>query len=172
MELCIGLFGTCGGSTWREPFIQRYQQDGITFFNPQVEEWNDECAANEARHMANDNIILFPVTGETTGVGSLSEVAFAILGCLNRDDQRDVVVYIEKDLHPELLTTLDKAHEKDAYRPRKLVAAHLKEQRFANLYVVDSLEEMLEVSVALYRAAEARMPLQRFNPHRRPDALV
>ena len=28
-EVTIGLFGTCGGSTWRDKFIERYDEEGI-----------------------------------------------------------------------------------------------------------------------------------------------
>jgi len=46
-QLCVGLFGTCGGSTWRNKFIERYNNEDIMFFNPQVEEWDPSMAAIE-----------------------------------------------------------------------------------------------------------------------------
>lgn len=68
--LAIGMFGTCGGSTWREKFIEKYEEQGMNYFNPQVENWTPECAVDEARHLAEDKIILFPVTqdAETPGL--------------------------------------------------------------------------------------------------------
>ena len=68
MKKCIGLFGTCGNSTWRQDtFIPRYlelgMKDGVDFFNPQVDDWDDVMAQNEADHLATDGIIIFPVTG-------------------------------------------------------------------------------------------------------------
>ena len=63
--LTIGMFGTCGGSKWREPFIEKYEELGISYFNPQVDNWTDQNAIVEARHLAEDKVILFPITNET-----------------------------------------------------------------------------------------------------------
>jgi hypothetical protein len=30
----IGLFGTCGNSTWREDFIELYNNEGLEYYNP------------------------------------------------------------------------------------------------------------------------------------------
>ena len=92
--LVIGMFGTCGKSRWREPFFERYQKESIEFFNPQVADWKPEDAVKEAEHLANDEVILFPVTSETYATGSLSEVGFSILQAIRLDDRRDFVVMI------------------------------------------------------------------------------
>lgn len=169
MKLCIGLFGTCGNSQWRVPFEERYTQEGITFYNPVVPDWTPDCAIEEAEHLANDAIILFPITGETTGMGSLSEVGFSILNAIKLDDRRDFVVFIEPDLDPELKDSIPPREAKDSVRARALVIQHLRKLQLSNVYVVSSLEEMLEVSVSLYSAAKVRVPLQKFNPHRLED---
>lgn len=160
--LCVGLFGTCGGSKWRAQFIERYAQEGISFFNPQVEDWKPEYAVQEAEHLANDTVILFPVTSETYGTGSLAETGFSIVNALRLDDRRDFVIMIEQKLDDGLSNA---EARKDSLRARALVKQHLKKLRLSNLYVVESLEEMLEVSITLYRAAEMREPLRKFNPH-------
>lgn len=160
--LCAGLFGTCGKSKWRAPFTERYAKEGITFFNPQVDDWTPECAVEEAKHLADDAVILFPITSETYATGSLAETGFSILNAIRLDDRRDFVILIEQKLDEELT---DEMARKESLRARALVREHLKKLRLSNLYVVDSLEEMLEVSITLYRAAEMREPLRRFNPH-------
>lgn len=165
MKLTIGLFGTCGGSQWRKPFADRYTQEGISFFDPQKPDWKPEDATIEAEHLAEDAIILFPVTGETTGAGSLSEVGFSILNAIRLDNQRDFVILIEPTLSQNLMDTLPPVHAKESLRARALVIQHLKKLRLSNLYLVSSLEEMLEVSVQLHKAAAIRVPLQALNPH-------
>lgn len=161
----IGLFGTCGGSRWREPFMKSYADRSIPFFNPQVDDWTPEMAQVEARHLAEDEIILFPVTGETYGTGSLSEVGFSILQAIRLDDRRDFVVLIE----PTLDISLDNAvARKESLRSRALVGEHLRKLRLTNLYVVDTLDQMLAVSLKLHEAAVLRAPLAMFNPHNRP----
>lgn len=158
----VGLFGTCGGSKWREPFMQKYGELGIDFFNPQVDDWKAELAQIEARHLAEDQIILFPVTNETYGTGSLAEVGFSILNAIKLDDRRDFVILVAKDLDERLD---DPVARKESLRARALVIEHLRKLRLSNLYLVDSLEQMLEVSTRLWEAAMIREPLKAFNPH-------
>ncbi|MBT4941670.1 MAG: hypothetical protein HOL80_01040 [Candidatus Magasanikbacteria bacterium] len=160
--LYIGLFGTCGNSQWRTPFMSHYNQEGIQFFNPQVEDWKPEDAVIEAEHLANDQVVLFPITGETYGTGSLAETGFSVLNAIRLEDRRDFVIMIEQELDDNLE---DAVARKESLRARALVKEHLKKLRLSNLYVVDSLQEMLEVSVTLYRAAEMRAPLGKYNPH-------
>jgi hypothetical protein len=38
--LCIGLFGTCDKNRWRDPFMAKYDELGISYFNPMVDDWN------------------------------------------------------------------------------------------------------------------------------------
>jgi hypothetical protein len=160
--LTIGLFGTCGGSKWRAAFMEKYEELGISFFNPQVENWKEEDAEIEAQHLADDKVILFPVTNETYGTGSLSEVGFSILNAIKLDDRRSFVVMIQKDLAPELD---DPIARKESLRARSLVFQHLRKLRLSNLYVVEKLDEMLDISIQLYRAAEIVFPLEKYNPH-------
>lgn len=157
----VGLFGTCGNSKWRDVFIERYQQLGISFFNPKVDDWQPERAIEEARHLAEDEIILFPITGETYGLGSLAEVGFSILQAIRLDDRRDFVIMIEMSLSEALS---DEVARMESLKGRALVMQHLKKLRFRNVYLVDTLSEMLEVSIRLYRAVEIKKPLERFNP--------
>lgn len=163
--LVVGLFGTCGGSKWRNPFMKKYEELGITCYNPQVEDWKPELAEVEAQHLAEDKVILFPVTNETYATGSLSEVGFSILNAIKLDDRRNFVVMIQKDLLPELD---DPIARKESLRARALVYEHLRALRLSNLYVVETLEEMLDISIALYNAAAITFPLERFNPHNIP----
>ena len=150
--LCVGLFGTCGGSKWRDSFMEKYKQEGIPFFNPQVNDWKPEDAVVEAKHLAEDAVILFPITSETYGTGSLAETGFSILNAIRLDDRRDFVIYIDMTLAPDLDNAVAR---KESLRARALVREHLKKLRLSNLYLVDSLSEMFEVSLALYRAAVA-----------------
>jgi hypothetical protein len=59
----------------------------------------------------------------------------------------------------------DPVARKESLRARALVGEHLRKLRLGNLYVVETIEEMLEVSITLYRAAEIVSPLEKFNPH-------
>ena len=159
--LKMGLFGTCGESRWRDSFKEKYTKMKIPFFDPNKLDWKEEDAIEEAENLAEDEIILFPITNETYGIGSLSEVGFSILQAIRLDDRRDFVVMIHQDLVAELN---DPVARKESLRARALVMQHLKKLRLKNLYVVDDLTEMLDVSIKLFEAAKLREPLSRYNP--------
>lgn len=145
--ITIGLFGTCGKSTWREPFIKKYTDLGISYFNPQVEQWDPIRAENEAKHLTTDDIILLPVTSESYGLGSLSEIGFSIIQTVKADDMRYFVLLADDKLSPELDNELVR---NESLRARALVNAHMKEVKAPNIFIVKSLEEMLELSLKLY----------------------
>lgn len=154
----IGLFGTCGTTTWRRDFIQTFDDLAIAYYNPQVDEWTPDLAKLEARHLVNDDIILFPVTGQTYGTGSLAETGFSILQVLksiqHAQTHRKVIVYIEQGLDPQLVADNPVA-AKESSRARALVAAHLDHVKDPNVYVVKSMQEMLALSIRLYPAVVA-----------------
>lgn len=148
---CIGLFGTCGSSTWRADFIQVYDAAKIRYFNPQVSDWKPEYADIEAEHLKRDEIILFPVTSETYGTGSLAEVGFSIIQAINANLNRYIVVMIAPDMDEALKA--DETAYKESLRARRLVTAHLKANPHPNVFVVDNLDDMLELSLSLLNVA-------------------
>ncbi|NQU83293.1 MAG: hypothetical protein HQ536_01135 [Parcubacteria group bacterium] len=94
----VGLFGTCGSpaSTWRQDiFIPELEKRGLSYFNPQVEEWSPEMAQREAEHMATDEVIVLLISKETHGYGSLAEGGWAILSTLLRGQK--LGIYVEED---------------------------------------------------------------------------
>lgn len=159
---CIGLFGTCGKSKWRDEFVKKYEELGITFFNPNVPDWKPELAVIEAEHLANDQILLFPITNETYATGSLAESGFSILNAIKLDDRRDLVMLIHQDLEQELKDE-NPTMAKESLRARALVTQHLKKQNLANLYVVSTIEEMLQVSVTLWESHQIRNKIKDFS---------
>jgi hypothetical protein len=159
---CIGLFWTCGTSTFRQDlFIPKYEslglRDGVDFFNPQVKDWDPNCAVLEAQHLAEDSLILFPVTSETYGLGSLSEVGFSIMHVLRLNTDRDLIVMIDQHLDPELMRSDVLA--KESLRARKLVLTHLKTLNLSSLFIVNDLQTMLDLSVELFKGQKTKLYL-------------
>jgi hypothetical protein len=165
-KLCVGMFGTCGTkeqSPWRSEFRKEYEGLDISFFDPQKDDWVPEDAIVEADHLAEDLVILFPVTSMTYGLGSISEVGFSILQAIKLDDRRDFIIKIDNFLDPSLN---DEVLIKESMRGRVLVIKHLEKLRLDNVYVVDDLQQMLNLSIELYWIAEKRQRFAKFNPHR------
>jgi len=147
--MTVGLFGTCGNSTWRESFIEVYDNKGIDYFNPVKDDWKAEDAKIEANHLANDEIILFPVTDETLGLGSLGEVGFSILQAIKLDSNREIVVMITDDLNDVAKGYFEESMIRESIKMRALIKAHLNKLNYPNVYLVDSLNDMLMVSLEM-----------------------
>ena len=161
MKDCIGLFGTCGGSKWRDPFMGNYKIRNIPFFNPQVDNWTPECAVVEAEHLAEDAIVLFHVTSETYATGSLAEVGFSILNAIKLDARRDVIVMIDNDVLPEL-EEKNPVAAKESKRARALVIAHLSKAKLDNVYMTRTLNDMHYLSIKLYNLYKERIALREY----------
>ncbi|PNG50519.1 hypothetical protein CHC07_06049 [Variovorax sp. B4] len=98
----FGLFGTCGPSSWRRAFRTALEARGVTYFDPQVESWTPELAPLEALHLANDQLVVFAVTEETFGFGSLAETGFPLHAVRATSAQHFVLLYIAEDVSEEL----------------------------------------------------------------------
>lgn len=154
--LCIGLFGTCDQNRWRDPFMATYDSLGIEYFNPMVDDWNPGMVPLEAQHLAEDEIILFPILGWSYGQGSLSELGFGPLKAMRQNRNRSFVYFIETKMHERLT---DPEQCKTSVRARKLLLGHLKELDAPNIYVVNSLDQMMEASVKLYQVHHTQRQL-------------
>jgi hypothetical protein len=149
LSTTIGLFGTCGNSKWRDNFISAYEKNGINYYNPLEADRNPTLAQIEAIHLVSDDIILFPVTDETYGVGSLAEIGFSILSSLQWESNRHIIIFIDPKIDESKLTTVDKQAVKDSNNARALVSEHLKKHKSSNVHVVSSLTDMLTLSIVL-----------------------
>lgn len=161
MKPTIGLFGTCGNSTWRKGFIAAYEAAGIQYFNPQVEDWKPEDAIKEAEHLVEDDIILFPVTSETYGSGSLGETGFSIMQAIRSNRNRFVVIMI--DQLPDESLKSDLVAYKESVRARALISTHLKKVDYENVYIVSNMDELLKVSLKLHAVATTLAELRQFS---------
>lgn len=68
----VFLGGTCNDSTWRNKLIPELK---INYFNPVVEDWDEEAYKNELRERATCDICLYYITPKMTGTYSIAEVA-------------------------------------------------------------------------------------------------
>lgn len=67
----VFLGGTCNDSPWREILIGWLE---IDYFNPVVEDWTEECMAEEIRQREICDYVLYVITPSMTGVYSIAEV--------------------------------------------------------------------------------------------------
>jgi hypothetical protein len=149
MKNVIGLFGVCGNTTWREGFMAEYAELGIEFYNPQVADWKPELAQIEAEHLVTDSVVLFPITSETYALGSLAETGFSALATYRALGARSLIVLVDAGV-TDALKAENPTLAKESIRARALVKAHLSKVDHPNVHIVDTMEEMLELSIAIY----------------------
>ena len=127
--------------------MAKYDGEKIPYFNPMVDNWHPGLVADEAKHLAEDEIILFPILGWSYAEGSLAELGFGPWKAMRQNTNRSFVYLIETTLH-ERLTDADRC--KASLRGRNLLLGHLKEINAPNVYLVNSLDEMLKTSLELH----------------------
>ena len=147
MTHCVGLFGTCGNSTWRDSVIEALKENGVVFFNPQVDNWTPELAVVEATHLSTDSVLVVAITDETTAFASLAEVGFAVAAAAKAPNSRAIIVHVAREVDPNVA---DAAVVKDSNRARKLVLEHLKKCNLNNVFVVDNLNDLTTAAIAQY----------------------
>lgn len=67
----VFLGGTCNESKWREELIPLLK---IDYFNPVVDDWNEEAYQEELRQRETCDYCLYVITPRMTGVYSIAEV--------------------------------------------------------------------------------------------------
>lgn len=67
----VFLGGTCNGSKWRDILIPKLK---IDYFNPVVENWDEEAQKREIEERQNCDYCLYVITPKMTGVYSIAEV--------------------------------------------------------------------------------------------------
>ena len=71
----VFLGGTCANTIWRNELIKEFEQFGIEYFNPVVEDWTPECQAIEEDEKNNKcDCHLYVITKEMMGVYSIAEI--------------------------------------------------------------------------------------------------
>lgn len=67
----VFLGGTCNDSKWRDELIPMLD---IDYFNPVVDDWNEECYQEELKQREICDYCLYVITPRMTGVYSIAEV--------------------------------------------------------------------------------------------------
>lgn len=150
----VGLFGTCGNSTWRKDFINFYLKNNVSFFNPQlgVGEWNPDFANEYVRkehfHLKNDDIIVFAITDETTADVSLSELGFSVNDVLRSSKNRYCIFFIDENCNAP---DASEAQIKNSIKMRKTVIPKIKKlsEETDNVFLVNSIADLYALSLDL-----------------------
>merc|ERR1712032_1767928 len=86
----VFLGGSCNPTTWRaDVAVPMLIHKGVTFFNPQVDDWKPELVEIEAAAKARAKILLFVIDAQTRAISSMVEAAELVAS------GRNVVIVIQ-----------------------------------------------------------------------------
>lgn len=86
----VFLGGTCNETTWRDTIISMLT---IDYFNPVVDDWNEECMKTEREERKNCDFCLYTITPKMTGVYSIAEV----VDDSNKRPERTIFILLKDD---------------------------------------------------------------------------
>jgi len=86
----VFLGGTCNESIWRNDLIKLLT---IDYFNPIVEDWTEECMAEERKQREQCDWCLYVITPKMTGVYSIAEV----IDDSNKKPDRTIFCFLKED---------------------------------------------------------------------------
>lgn len=95
----VFLGGTCNESKWRDKLIPMLK---IDYFNPVVEDWNEECYQEELRQREICDYCLYVITPLMTGVYSIAEV----VDDSNKRPDKTIFCLLNKDLNKDCDDTI------------------------------------------------------------------
>jgi len=162
-KLTIALFGTCDNILWREEkFIPVYEEKGIVYYNPALENWDEllelsrqgKCAnptEEENYYLNNAEIILFPILKDSLGQGSLAEMGFSVQRVIRNimNGKQQFLVTLIDDKCEDMRKTPEE--RMDSERNRVLVKSKLIENvSYPIITLVEDLNQMLDMSLTIY----------------------
>ena len=89
----VFLGGTCAGTIWREALIPMLKCD---YFDPVVDDWTEECMAEEIRQREECDYCLYVITPSMQGVYSIAEV----VDDSNKRPKKTILCILNRDVLP------------------------------------------------------------------------
>lgn len=86
----VYLGGTCNGSKWRNKLISRLK---IDYFNPEVDDWNEEEMQNEVNARISCDYLLYVITPKMTGVYAIAEA----VDDSNKRSEKTILTILDED---------------------------------------------------------------------------
>lgn len=98
----VFLGGTCNNSEWREQLIPLLEKKKINYFDPVVEDWNEEAQATEELEKTICGIELYVITSKMKGVFSIAEVVSSVF----KNPKGTIFIVVDKGFNEAQLRSL------------------------------------------------------------------
>jgi len=89
----VFLGGTCNESVWRNRMMIYLHSDGLDYFNPVVDDWDEDAQQNELKERAACDFCLYAITPKKTGDYAIAEV----VDDSNKRPEKTVLVLLRSD---------------------------------------------------------------------------
>ena len=90
----VFLGGTCNESTWRDKIIPMLQKEGLSYFNPVIDDWDENAQKREIQERQNCDIVLYGITPKMTDVYNIAE----IVDDSNKRPHKTIFVLLEDEI--------------------------------------------------------------------------
>jgi len=133
----VFLGGTVNNSTWREELIPHLEEANIPFFNPVVEDWNEQAQQEEIKQRKECNFLLYVITKEMEGFYSIAEV----VDDSNKRPEKTIFCYLEEGFSKHQIKSLQatarmvKENGAKVFTSLEEVAEHLNNEQEARIEV-------------------------------------
>lgn len=140
-SLSVFLGGSCNPTTWRTrlaiPLLDQY---GLTYYNPQVEEWYEELVAEETFAKTHARCILMVIDKKTRAIVSMNEAIEYMVG---KNNINQVVLVVVQDFEQDVENT--KSTNDDLAIARSLVKELAKKNNIPCFNtILDALQAILK----------------------------
>ena len=98
----IFLGGTANNSTWRERLIPLLDESKVSYFDPIVEDWNEQAQAEEIHQRQTCDFVLYTITKEMLGFYSIAEV----VEDSNKRPTKTIFCYLEEGFEKHQIKSL------------------------------------------------------------------
>ena len=109
----VFLGGTCNESKWRDKLIPMLK---IDYFNPVVDDWNEECYQEELRQREICDYCLYVITPLMSGTYSVAEV----VDDSNKRPNMTIFCWLKEDIDYEYSIGWDKIKFIEMNKPKKI----------------------------------------------------
>ena len=137
----VFLNGSCNPTTWRRDVaIPLLESAGVTYYNPQVDNWTPDMIDKEARAKEQAKVHLFVIDSLTRAIASMVEAAYY------SGQGRRVVLVVHMIESPEIATG---EQLKDLNRGRIYLQNLV--SKLPNVTLCNTIEEAVKVCIAVVK---------------------
>ena len=129
----VFLGGPCNDSDWRDKLISLLEPT-VYYFDPRVEDWNEEAQKREIEERRTCNYCLYVITPKMTGVYSIAEV----IDDSNKRPQKTIFCYLESDGD----SSFSEGQLRSLYNVKKMVERNSSHTFSTLVEIADFLNEM------------------------------